>query len=50
MGSKIDSLQEEMHKQKKAFREHEEFKRQHVAPELVNKPKTNAQRLDKFIS
>jgi len=49
MGSKIDTLQEEMSRQKKAFKEHEEFKRQTVAPQLVNKPKTNAQKLGNFI-
>ena len=48
-GTKINKLQEEMSKQKAAHRTQEEHRRQSIAPELVNKPKTNAQRLDKFI-
>ena len=48
-GSKINTLQEAMIKQKAAYKTQEEHKRQSIPSELIVKPKTNAQRLDKFI-
>jgi len=49
MGDKIVKLQDEMSRQKQQFRDIEESKRQKIPGELLDKPKTNAQRLDKFI-
>ena len=50
LGEKIQKLQDEMSRQKQHHREQEEVKRQKIPAELVEKPKTNAQRMDQFIS
>jgi len=44
MGDKIRTLQDEMARQKEQFRQTEEAKRQKIAPELLDKPLSNAQR------
>lgn len=49
VGEKIHKLQEEMSRQKQQFRDIEEAKRQKIPSDLVDKPRTNAQKLDAFI-
>jgi len=49
MGEKIGKLQEEMSRQKQNFKETEEMNRQKVSSQLVDKPKTHAQKFDHFL-
>lgn len=49
MGEKIGKLQDEMSRQKQQFKKTEEVNRQKVSAQLVDKPKTHAQKFDTFL-